>query len=358
MKASAALLVGGLGLAVASEGFGQLTFIPTPGVSPTGITVASDGNVWFTAGNRLGRISSAGVITWFDLPGTSDASSIVFGPDGNLWILRNGAVNVVSQTGALIAEYSYAGGLPSIPPRFIVGPDSALWLGDRTRQSIWRLTTAGVFAEFSVAPVRPDTLCSGPDGSLWFGGGAFGPGIRRMSTAGEVTGVFAVPQPNVVSVTVLSCAPGPDGNVWFATSSSVGSVTPTGSVTQFPVAFPRFYADIISGPIGNLWAAGDQTVQCVIPACPPPPEQDGILRISTSGSQFFYPFPAGRVISDIVRITVGPDGVLWLTGVEGIVRFDPGVLGQQLENIPVLNVAGQLALAVLIALAGVALLRR
>ena len=358
MRVSVLLILSLVGVGMAMGASAQFNFIPIPGVSPAGITTGSDGNVWFTAGSRLGRVTFDGSITWFDLPGVADTSSIVTGPDGNLWVLRNGAVEVFSISSGLIAEYPFVGGFEAVPSAFIVGPDGALWIGDGSRQSIWRLSTAGEFTEFSVAPVRPRTLCSGPDGNLWFGGGAFGNGIRRMTTLGQVTGAFAVPRQSVTNTAVLSCGPGPDGNVWFATSRTVGRVTPTGSVTQYPVANPRFYSAIILGADGNLWVAGDQSLSCVILACPPPPEQDGILRVSLSGSQVFYPFPLGQVISDIARITVGAHGALWLTGVNGIVRFDAPASQEQFENIPTSGVAGRLVMTALVALAGFALLRR
>ena len=357
MKASAVLLLGVIGLTPTADAFAQYTFFSTPGVSSAGIATGSDGNVWFTAGNRTGRITPSGTITFFDLPGITDASSIVAGPDGNLWFLGRGIVGVVSVSGALIRQYSFAGSFSAVPAPIIVGPDGALWLGDPENDSIWRLTLSGVFTEFSVAPARPYTLCSGPDGNLWFGEFLPTRGIRRMTTTGVVT-AFVIPQGPTTNVGITACTAGPDGNVWFATPNTVGTVSPAGIVTQFPVAFPRWYGAMVLGPDGNLWAPGDQSLSCIIPACPPPPDQDGILRVSLSGAQFFYPFPPGRVISEIAKVTVGSDGALWLTGVNGIVRFDPEGLEQQLENIPTLDVAGQLVIAALIALAGIALLRR
>jgi len=44
--------------------------IPTPSANPFGITVGADGNLWFAelAGQKLGRITTACVITEFPLP--------------------------------------------------------------------------------------------------------------------------------------------------------------------------------------------------------------------------------------------------------------------------------------------------
>ena len=57
---------------------------------PNGIAAGPDGNMWFTEGrgNRIGRITPAGVITEFS-GGLSRASSpemITAGPDGNMWV--------------------------------------------------------------------------------------------------------------------------------------------------------------------------------------------------------------------------------------------------------------------------------
>src|SRR5438046_681415 len=76
---------------VADAAWGDVREIP--GVSfnsgVAGIAAGPDGNVWFTEalGNRIGRITSAGVVTEFStgiFPNGYPAA-IAAGPDGNLW---------------------------------------------------------------------------------------------------------------------------------------------------------------------------------------------------------------------------------------------------------------------------------
>src|SRR6516164_1677835 len=58
------------------------------GSEPDGITAGPDGNLWFTeySGNKIGRITPAGMFAQFPLPTPdSQPSRIAAGPDGNLW---------------------------------------------------------------------------------------------------------------------------------------------------------------------------------------------------------------------------------------------------------------------------------
>jgi streptogramin lyase len=62
--------------------------IPTPSAIPLGITTGPDGNLWFTeaGGNKIGRITPAGIITEFTIPTpNSSPFGITLGPDQNLW---------------------------------------------------------------------------------------------------------------------------------------------------------------------------------------------------------------------------------------------------------------------------------
>src|SRR5213082_1244486 len=67
---------------------GTITEFPTPtgSAGPIGITSGPDGNLWFTAGNDIGRITTAGSVTAFPVPtASSGPQGIATGPDGNLW---------------------------------------------------------------------------------------------------------------------------------------------------------------------------------------------------------------------------------------------------------------------------------
>jgi streptogramin lyase len=101
-------------------------------------------------------------------------------------------------------------------------------------------------------------------------------------------------------------APGPDGNMWFISGTSIGRITPTGQVSDFPVGL-RAQA-IAAGPDGNVWfteASGNK-----------------IGRLTASGQ--VAEFSAGlNPGSSPYWIAPGADGNLWFTDVGAIGRITP-----------------------------------
>src|SRR5215212_7899362 len=65
--------------------------LPTSGSEPGGIVVGPDGALWFveTAVNKIGRISTDGVVTEYPVPTAgaidTDQGFLAVGPDGALW---------------------------------------------------------------------------------------------------------------------------------------------------------------------------------------------------------------------------------------------------------------------------------
>ncbi len=100
--------------------------------------------LWFTEinRNRIGRITTAGVITEFILPTTNSwPSGIGAGPDGALWFTEyNGNKIGRITTGGVISEFM----IPtanSAPSYITAGPDGALWFTEANANKIGRVTT-------------------------------------------------------------------------------------------------------------------------------------------------------------------------------------------------------------------------
>ena len=140
----------------------------------------------------------------------------------------------------------------------------------RVASGLGRITTAGAFTRFSGSSFGDQGIASGPDANLWttsyFGA------IRRITTAGIVTGTF--PMPSYVSANSITM--GPDGNLWFTDGAddSVGRITPSGDVVIVTSGIsvgsdPR---DITTGPDGNLWFTEQTAAQIgrITPSIDPP----------------------------------------------------------------------------------------
>ena len=122
------------------------------------IAPGPDGALWFTAGatRSIRRITTAGVVTLFPLPGEAC-------PDG-----------------------------------ITVGPDDAIWFTDVCQSNVGRLTTSGFLAQYPVPSARsqPLGITTGPDGELWFsefGAAQIGHTIGACSGVPVISGLSADP---------------------------------------------------------------------------------------------------------------------------------------------------------------------
>src|SRR5438552_2044428 len=85
------LFVGGLRVS-AEPNASDVSTVPaiTSASGVHGVAAGPDGNLWFTEHdvNKIGRITPAGVVTEFPIPGVGP-DSITAGPDGQLWFTEN-----------------------------------------------------------------------------------------------------------------------------------------------------------------------------------------------------------------------------------------------------------------------------
>ena len=308
-------------------------------VQPLEIAAGPDGNLWFvvfgdgSAGaSKVGRITTAGVVTELVLPDSSRPVGIVAGPDGAMWFTESGnstssvAIGRINTgtfpSGASVTHFT-AGITPgAFPFGICVGPDGNLWFAERNNKAIARITTSGVVTEFPIGPPKatPLGIVAGPDGNLWFSDRSdpdFGTNssIGVMSTAGSVVKRISTPTAagNPTGITV-----GPDGRIWFVEfdGSMIGVLATTaivpGDVTEYPTPTATPYR-IVTGPDGNLWFTenGNGT-------------GTKIAKITTSGT-----ITETTVLAGPYGIAVGPDRALWFT--EGY-QFGPAGIGQLLVD--------------------------
>jgi hypothetical protein len=145
--ASLCLLSGGAWAQVITEFSAGIS----AGATPVGITAGPDGNVWFTeySGNRIGRITPAGIVTEFST-GIAGATPgrVAAGPDGNLWFTGFNGIGRITPLG-VVTEFSAGITLNAGPGGITAGPDGNLWFTEQMGNRIGRITTGGVVTEFS-----------------------------------------------------------------------------------------------------------------------------------------------------------------------------------------------------------------
>jgi uncharacterized protein (TIGR03437 family) len=284
------------GPAVCTAQFPILTQYSNPVVGGgSSIISGPDGNLWFTDGIHVGKSTTSGVITLVaTLADSSEAFDITAGPDGNLWLPESETNKIARVTPAgVVTEFAVP--TPNGAPTAITrGPDGNLWFAENAN-NIARITTAGSITEFPIpsTPAEPSGITAGPDGNLWFTE-FLRSKIGRITTAGLITEFPITGDPDSIVV-------GPDGNLWFTEphDNNIGRITTSGVSTVF--ALPTSGASpqgITAGPDGNVWFTETNA--------------NKIGRITPSGVILEFPLSTLTYVGP-TDVTIGPDGNLWFT---------------------------------------------
>lgn len=151
---------------------GIVTEYPLPGVrDPTFITSGPDGALWFTVvfpTSLIGRVTTAGKITEYPGLGPTGRCSggggwIIPGPDGALWFTGNDRIGRITTAGVVTGFRDMN---CKFPAGITVGPDGALWFTEQS--NLGRIATNGVIQEFPFPQlVNPLDMTMGPDHALW-----------------------------------------------------------------------------------------------------------------------------------------------------------------------------------------------
>jgi streptogramin lyase len=217
---------------------------------PMDLVLGPDGNLWFSGGG-VSRITADFVITRFDLPGppgSGTTSGLANGPDGNIWFTSFGKIGKISTSG-VVTQYD----LPSSDhyPGFITaGPDGNIWFTETRHRAngfqffIARSTLSGQITEYALPPAEPGRITgpgritAGPDGNVWFT--EPGDNLVRLSRIGRITPdgtitEFSTPTSNSGPTGITT---GSDGNIWFMEPSvgKIGRVNLNQNGTCIPTA--------------------------------------------------------------------------------------------------------------------------
>ena len=316
--------------------------IPTRPADAQLITVGPDGALWFTEAiirpgthSAIGRITTDGTIAEFATPPlkrhpSDEPFKIVSGPGGQLWFTEELSSEVVSMTvpsgiagvaapssttvvdrtphqSPPISQYSLPGSTPFTSPTTSgsglvgvdavgAGPDGNIWVGERSKNAIERMTPTGQITEFPTSgPAQTPTAA--PDGNIWYCP-VNANAIVRLTPSGVETDF---PTPSHCQQIVV----GGDGDIWYAGGGVVGRMTTSGAVTEFPIDNNGY---IGSGPDGNVW------VECCLTS-----DDNGnffnntVRRVAPDGTVTDFPMPANtfNLPGLSPSFAAGQDGNLW-----------------------------------------------
>jgi len=277
--------------------------IPTGGSGPEGLELGLDGNVWFTefAGNKIGRITPAGLVTEFQLPVNNQGQS-----SGPVAILR--------------------------------APDGALWFTMSNASQIGRITTTGNLHFFPTPTANsgPEGIAVGSDGNIWFTEAAANQIGRLAPSNGSIT-EFPVPTTNSQLSRIALAR---DGNLWFTESNAnkIARITTGGLITEFTVPTANsepfgirgiggsvFFTERNASKIGQFKLSNNTFTEILTPTSNSQPVS---LLAGPDGNIYFTEFTGGKIgqitntmtlteftpptaNSGLSGLTVGSDGAIW-----------------------------------------------
>lgn len=135
-----------------------------------------DGNLWFTqtAPSAIGTITPGGFVTLYSgasgLTGTPNPG-LAIGADGCMWFTENSpnAVTKIRPGSGNISEYTIGLSALANPIGGIAeGGDGNIWFAEQGTGSVARVTTSGVISEYSSGGNQPTAMVLAPNGQLWF----------------------------------------------------------------------------------------------------------------------------------------------------------------------------------------------
>jgi virginiamycin B lyase len=174
--------------------------VPALNANPGGIVSAErKDELWFVeegAGNNLGRITTAGVITEFAIP---TAAAVAHGvvAKGTTTVFTESAANKIGVFNQTLETFTET----VVPTQFgqpwgiALGPDGGFWFTENLGNKIGRLNGVGSIVEYTIptASSSPGAIIRGEQNDLWFvEEGAHKLGRVRLTLPGDVNGDAAV----------------------------------------------------------------------------------------------------------------------------------------------------------------------
>ena len=209
------------------------------------------GGLWAVGSREIAYIKEGAVASDVQLDGFSSFQNVSEDPDGSLWVVR-AAANISDSALCHVAEgkvkcFGKAEGVP-ISPIDSISADGkgGFWLGGQTALVHWR---DGASETYPIEALRSNvgqhgvvSVALGPDGTVWVGMLAEGPGLGLGQLKEGIVKPFVTPTFDGSKVEVFGMTFDCDGNLWVASrGKGLYRITATSWITMdVPMACQRF----------------------------------------------------------------------------------------------------------------------
>jgi virginiamycin B lyase len=271
----------------------------TNGTLFTGLTVGSDGNIWFidesyfdlvkmgmdgstkefsvgltaydmavgsdkafwitTASSNIIRATITGTTKVFVAEDTTQAGGVALGPDGDVWFTEYAHIGKITPKG-VITEYPYPMGHNDNQYGGVAaGPDGNVWFAESSTNAVASVVpSTGVITEHVLSTeCTPAGVTFAKDGNLWFGCLASGALVGKYDLKTGVSTFYTTGYTFNGNYSMHFATEGYDGNPWFATATGgviFEVVAGTGKVITYkPPATVESPNAVALGPDGNIW---------------------------------------------------------------------------------------------------------
>jgi streptogramin lyase len=169
------------------------------GVQPTSLVVGPDQRLWIHKGAY--RVAINGIVQQVPTGPTNEwTDGQALGPDGDVWFTAFGQDKVGKVTTAgIVTTYSLRAGTG--PLGITAGPDGNMWFTEYGIGRIARITPEGDITEYATptAGSKPKSIVTGADGNLWFIESSVDK-IGRLTLTGPDSGKVTITVPAVASI--------------------------------------------------------------------------------------------------------------------------------------------------------------
>ena len=242
--------------------------LPNAGDQPGRLTLGSDGNIWVSVSNAsrpasLARVTPSGSVTEFPVAGATKLGWPTAGPDGNLWFTDGTKIGKMTTTG-VVTEYSLPASTDGSPidlsnAQLTGASDGNIWfigLG-----GVSKITPSGVVTTSSTPGSTITALSTASDGNLWFSflptsdnslSAEPGAVVIRMNPDGSTVQIPG--RAGDAGTTVTSMAPGHDASLWINDGGTKISRINLSGVPTFapPIVYPTTTTGITTDANGSF----------------------------------------------------------------------------------------------------------